>query len=68
MDKASERSRVRRQSAHRTGAELRPLEGRRPYRQPTLVRYGSLASLTLGGSPGVGDSGNPFAFNPPFQG
>lgn len=30
---------------------------RRPYRAPALVFFGDLRDLTLGGSPGVGDSG-----------
>lgn len=30
---------------------------RRPYRTPRLERLGDLRSLTLGGSPGAGDSG-----------
>ena len=38
---------------------------RRPYEPPLLIRYGALTSLTLGGTPGVGDSGNPLTFRPP---
>jgi hypothetical protein len=30
---------------------------RRPYESPRLVELGDLRSLTLGGSPGAGDSG-----------
>lgn len=32
-------------------------EPRRPYVSPRLVELGDLRSLTLGGSPGAGDSG-----------
>ncbi len=41
---------------------------RRPYRPPRLVDFGDVRDLTLGGTPGTGDSGNPtqkpFAFGP----
>jgi hypothetical protein len=33
------------------------VESRRPYASPRLVELGDLRSLTLGGSPGFGDSG-----------
>ena len=33
------------------------VETRRPYVSPRLVELGDLRSLTLGGSPGAGDSG-----------
>jgi hypothetical protein len=33
------------------------VEPRRPYASPRLVELGDLRSLTLGGSPGAGDSG-----------
>jgi hypothetical protein len=33
------------------------VESRRPYVSPRLVVLGDLRSLTLGGSPGFGDSG-----------
>lgn len=33
------------------------VETRRPYVSPRLVELGDLRSLTLGGSPGFGDSG-----------
>lgn len=33
------------------------VESRRPYVSPRLVELGDLRSLTLGGSPGFGDSG-----------
>jgi hypothetical protein len=32
---------------------------RKPYVRPQLYTFGDLRGLTLGGSPGVGDSGNP---------
>ncbi|HEX2254786.1 MAG TPA: hypothetical protein VHQ65_16085 [Thermoanaerobaculia bacterium] len=32
---------------------------RRPYRPPRLTAHGGLLTLTLGSSPGVGDSLNP---------
>ncbi len=41
-----------------------PSDGRRPYAQPRLTAYGDLRGLTLGGSPGVGESGMPFNFRP----
>ena len=41
-----------------------PASGRRPYTQPQLTTYGDLRGLTLGGSPGVGESGMPFNFKP----
>lgn len=36
--------------------------GRKPYRKPRLVLWGDLRGLTLGPSPGVGESGNPAMF------
>lgn len=33
------------------------VESRRPYAAPRLVELGDLRSVTLGGSPGFGDSG-----------
>ncbi|MCI0417312.1 lasso RiPP family leader peptide-containing protein [bacterium] len=30
---------------------------RRPYKTPKLIKYGDIRSLTLGGTPGSGDSG-----------
>ena len=46
----------------RKGRELR--SELRPYTSPTLTAYGDVRSLTLGGSPGVGESGNEFTFQP----
>jgi len=34
---------------------------KKPYQTPKLYVYGELRDLTLGGSPGTGDSGNPGA-------
>jgi hypothetical protein len=34
-----------------------PVQPRRPYSTPRLVVFGDVLSLTLGGSPGAGDSG-----------
>lgn len=39
------------------GCTLAGAEPRRPYVSPRLVELGDLRSLTLGGSPGAGDSG-----------
>lgn len=33
-------------------------EPRKPYRAPNLIELGDLRTLTLGGSPGAGDSGS----------
>lgn len=37
-------------------------EGKKPYRRPRLQAYGDLRDLTLGPSPGIGESGNPAIF------
>jgi hypothetical protein len=37
----------------------------RPYSPPRLEVLGDVRDLTLGGSPGVGDSGNPLTRKPP---
>jgi hypothetical protein len=42
-------------------AEMR----RKPYRKPHLEDLGTLLDLTLGGSPGVGDSGVSHSEKPP---
>jgi len=56
------------------GARDRPSESRgtesaggnrKTYRRPRLTVYGDLRTLTLGGSLGVGDSGNAFTEQPP---
>ena len=39
-----------------------PETGKRPYRKPRLIRYGDVRDLTLGGSIGFGESGNPNRF------
>ena len=55
---------------------LDDVKSRRPYVSPRLVELGDLRSLTLGGSPGAGDSGigsprKPLVFGeapiPPFD-
>ncbi len=35
---------------------------RKPYDPPRLVRYGDVRDVTLGPSPGTGESGNPLLF------
>lgn len=49
-----------------TASEGPPREAarRRPYHTPRLERLGDLRSLTLGGSPGAGDSTDPLNFTP----
>ena len=42
-------------------------QNRRAYARPRLEVLGDIRDLTLGGSPGVGDSGNPANFEPPGQ-
>lgn len=37
---------------------------RRPYKSPRLIDFGDVRDLTLGGSPGVGDSGAPNILKP----
>jgi hypothetical protein len=38
---------------------------RRAYARPRLEVLGDVRDLTLGGSPGIGDSGDPLNFEPP---
>jgi|WetSurMetagenome_2_1015567.scaffolds.fasta_scaffold720791_2 hypothetical protein len=35
---------------------------RKPYSTPRLIRYGDVRDVTLGPSPGTGESGNPLSF------
>lgn len=35
---------------------------KKPYRRPQLLLWGDLRDLTLGPSPGIGESGNPALF------
>ncbi len=35
-----------------------PKNPKKPYRSPELVACGDVRDVTMGGSPGVGDSGN----------
>ena len=37
-------------------------ETKKVYHAPTLDRYGALKNVTLGGSPGIGDSSPPATF------
>lgn len=39
---------------------------KRPYVKPRLVDYGDLRTLTLGGSPGMGDSGGTMMVRKPL--
>lgn len=43
-----------------------PAPGRRAYVRPRLEVFGDLRDLTLGGTPGSGDSGNPGMEDPPI--
>jgi len=45
-----------------TAAVAKNASPRRRYRMPKLVRFGDIRDLTLGSSPGVGESGNPVVF------
>lgn len=42
----------------RPGAPGREAPPRRPYSPPRLQIFGDVRSLTMGGSPGIGDSGS----------
>ena len=44
------------------------VRSRKPYLRPRLRPLGDLRSLTLGGSPGVGDSGGSWIRTPPVHG
>ena len=46
-------------SPHADGTSKRP--ARAPYMAPRLENLGEIRELTLGGSPGAGDSGSPTA-------
>ncbi len=40
--------------------KLNPVKSeKRDYKKPQLKSYGKLKEIKLGGSPGIGDSGNP---------
>lgn len=41
--------------------EIAPI-AKRPYEAPRLAVFGDLRTLTLGPSPGIGESGNPALF------
>lgn len=36
-----------------------PIDGKKRYAPPSIEMYGDVRDLTLGGSPGKGESGNP---------
>jgi hypothetical protein len=44
-------------------APVREEGARKPYLKPHLEELGDLRDLTLGPSPGAGESGNPFVFH-----
>ena len=37
---------------------------RLPYKKPQIVTFGDIRDVTLGMTPGIGDSGNPALFRP----
>ena len=47
------------------GIDGRTDKDSKPYSTPDLKLLGKLSTVTLGGSPGVGDSGNPGTQQPP---
>ena len=49
----------------RTALQQAAGPSRRAYQRPQLEVLGDIRDLTLGGSPGIGDSGNPGNFKPP---
>lgn len=55
-----------------TASEVSAPGRRRPYREPSLTVHGDVRSLTLGPSPGIGESGLPLLLRansrsmPPF--
>ena len=61
---------VRKGSSQELGPDVRALRPRRrPYRAPTLSALGDVRDVTLGGSPGMGDTQNPMTEgNIPFYG
>ena len=42
---------------HEQNKSQPPASSRRPYSPPRLKLYGNIRELTLGGSPGIGESG-----------
>jgi hypothetical protein len=42
-------------------------KARKPYRKPGLKSLGDLRTLTLGGSPGTGDSGGAGGYSKPYH-
>lgn len=53
-------------NAPRALAETPARTGTKTYRLPRLSAYGDLRTLTLGGSPGMGDSGPTVAIRNPL--
>ncbi|GAB4546382.1 MAG: hypothetical protein Fur002_21400 [Anaerolineales bacterium] len=54
---------------HLTKAETPPAqkqESRKPYAKPMLIVLGDMRTLTLGGSPGCGDSGMNIGVEAPY--
>ena len=44
-----------------------PPQTKRPYSAPRLICYGDVRTMTMGGSPGLGDSGTEGIEKPPPQ-
>lgn len=53
------------ENSHGEGGFGPPASGRRVYHPPVLSRFGDVRGLTLGGSPGPGDSPNVNEERPP---
>ncbi|MGI9533310.1 MAG: hypothetical protein ACR2NW_00015 [Thermodesulfobacteriota bacterium] len=45
-----------------TVKSIKELNQKIPYKKPKLTNYGKIKSLTMGPSPGGGESGNPMIF------
>jgi len=43
---------------HQAGQSVAPSKTKKPYQKPSLHACGDVRDVTMGGSPGVGDSGN----------
>ena len=37
---------------------------RKPYQKPRLIHHGDVRDVTMGPTPGIGESGNPTTFRP----
>ena len=53
-----------RTTSTQAATEPRVVDQRRPWVRPRLEHYGDVRQLTLGPTPGVGESGNPAIFKP----